>query len=54
VTGTVAEITPIISVDNHVVGSGLIGNVTKQISGYYNKVVFSQTKEYNNWLTAVW
>ncbi|HEY6535047.1 MAG TPA: branched-chain amino acid transaminase [Candidatus Nitrosocosmicus sp.] len=54
VTGTVAEITPIISVDNHVVGSGLMGNLTKQISEYYNKVVFSQTKDHKEWLTAVW
>jgi branched-chain amino acid aminotransferase len=54
VTGTAAEITPIISVDNHMVGSGQVGEITKKISNYYQKVVMSQISEYREWLTPVW
>jgi branched-chain amino acid aminotransferase len=54
VTGTAAEITPIISVDNHMVGSGQVGEITKKISDYYQKVVISQISEYREWLTPVW
>jgi branched-chain amino acid aminotransferase len=54
VTGTAAEITSIIGVDNHVIGNGLVGNVTKQISAYYQKVVVSEISQFREWLTAVW
>jgi branched-chain amino acid aminotransferase len=54
VTGTAAEITPVISVDNHMVGGGQVGEITKKISDYYQKVVVSQISEYREWLTPVW
>jgi branched-chain amino acid aminotransferase len=54
VTGTAAEITPVISVDNHLVGSGQVGEITKKISDYYQKTVTSQISEYREWLTPVW
>ena len=54
VTGTAAEITPVISVDNHLVGSGQVGEITKKISDYYQKAVTSQISEYREWLTPVW
>ena len=54
VTGTAAEITSIIGVDNHVIGNGLVGNITKQISAYYQKVVVSEISQFREWLTAVW
>ncbi|WP_148687724.1 branched-chain amino acid transaminase [Candidatus Nitrosocosmicus hydrocola] len=54
VTGTAAEITPIISVDNHKVGSGQVGEITKKISDFYQKVVVSQISDYREWLTPVW
>jgi branched-chain amino acid aminotransferase len=54
VTGTAAEITPVISVDNHMVGSGQVGEITKKISDYYQKIVTSQVSEYREWLTPVW
>ena len=38
VTGTAAEITSIIGVDNHVIGNGLVGNITKQISDLLSKI----------------
>ena len=54
VTGTVAEITSVIGVDNHVIGNGLVGNITKQISDYYQKLVLSEISQFKEWLTAVW
>lgn len=54
VTGTAAEITPIISVDNHMVSDGQVGEITKKISDFYQKVVVSQISDYREWLTPVW
>jgi branched-chain amino acid aminotransferase len=54
VTGTAAEITSVIGVDNHVIGNGLVGNITKQISDYYQKLVLSEISQFKEWLTAVW
>ena len=54
VTGTAAEITPIISVDNHKVGNGTVGEFTRKISDYYQKIVVSQIPDFNTWVTPVW
>lgn len=54
VTGTAAEITPIISVDDHTVGNGQVGKFTKKISEYYQKIVTSEIDDFNHWLTPVW
>ncbi|HYG00138.1 MAG TPA: branched-chain amino acid transaminase [Candidatus Saccharimonadales bacterium] len=54
VTGTAAEITPIISVDNHNVSNGEVGKITKKISDLYQKIVISQIPDYSDWLTPVW
>jgi branched-chain amino acid aminotransferase len=54
VTGTAAEITSIIGVDNHVIGGGLVGEITKQISGFYQKIVISEVSQFREWLTSVW
>lgn len=54
VTGTAAEITPIISVDNHNVSNGEVGKITKKISDLYQKIVISQIPDYRDWLTPVW
>ena len=54
VTGTAAEITSIINVDNHSIGNGMVGKITKQISDYYQKLVVSEISQFKEWLTAVW
>jgi branched-chain amino acid aminotransferase len=54
VTGTAAEITSIISVDNHLIGGGLVGKITKQISDFYQKLVISEVSQFKEWLTSVW
>ncbi len=53
-TGTAAEITPIISVDNHQIGTGKVGRISKKISDYYQKIVISEISEFKSWLTPVW
>jgi branched-chain amino acid aminotransferase len=54
VTGTAAEITSIISVDNQTIGNGLVGTVTKQISDFYRKLVISEISQFQEWLTPIW
>jgi len=49
--GTTAEIIPIISIDNYIIGDGVTGSFTKKIYNEYLNVV---TGSEPNWLTAVW
>jgi branched-chain amino acid aminotransferase len=53
-TGTAAEIVPVINVDGHVVGNGKEGPVTKKIREMYGNVVSAEAKDYMDWLTPVW
>ena len=49
--GTAAEIIPITSIDNQIIGNGLTGSFTKKIYKEYLNVV---TGSQPNWLTSVW
>ncbi|MBO6574660.1 MAG: branched-chain amino acid transaminase [Rhodothermales bacterium] len=51
-TGTAAEVTPIKSVDNYVIGSGARGPVTKAIQDAYFNVIHRGIDPYG-WLTPV-
>lgn len=53
-TGTAAEVTPVISVDGHQIGDGKEGIVTKSIREMYSKIVRAEVKAYMDWLTPVW
>ncbi|MEO9366151.1 MULTISPECIES: branched-chain amino acid transaminase [Candidatus Nitrosocaldus] len=53
-TGTAAEITPVISIDDHIVGDGKEGKVTRSIREIYAKTVRAEVKAYMDWLTPVW
>jgi branched-chain amino acid aminotransferase len=53
-TGTAAEITPIISVDGKKVGMGRIGIITNQIRSAYSDIVMGKNKKYSRWITAVY
>jgi branched-chain amino acid aminotransferase len=53
-TGTAAEIVPVVSIDDHIIGSGKEGPVTKKIREMYENVVSAGSKNYMNWLTPVW
>jgi branched-chain amino acid aminotransferase len=53
-TGTAAEIVPVVNIDGHEVGNGKEGPLTKNIREMYGKIVSSETKQYREWVTAVW
>jgi branched-chain amino acid aminotransferase len=53
-TGTAAEITPVISVDGKNVANGRVGKLTKQISSTYSDIVMDKNKKFTHWLTAVY
>ncbi|MEM0160649.1 MAG: branched-chain amino acid transaminase [Thermoplasmata archaeon] len=52
-SGTAAEITPIINVDNIKVGDGTVGVITKQIMDLYLDTVHGKIEKFKNWLTIV-
>lgn len=52
-TGTAAEVTPILSVDDHVFSKGKIGPITKQIKHAFLDVVQGRDKRYMKFLTLV-
>lgn len=53
-TGTAAEITPIISIDGKNIGSGKLGDITKQVMEEYYRIVNNQNVKYSDWLTEVY
>jgi len=53
-SGTAAEITPIIRVDHKKVGMGRIGSITKKLMSDYTNMVMNRNEKYANWLTAVY
>lgn len=53
-TGTAAEITPVIEVDNRKIGNGEIGKITKELQGIYFKAVRGILERYLSWLTPVY
>ena len=53
-TGTAAEITPIISMDGKKIGDGKPGNITKKMMGEYTDIVMNKNKDYSHWLTVVY
>ncbi len=52
-TGTAAEITPIVSIDNRVVGDGSPGPITRKIRDQYFKVVLGNISKYRDWISEV-
>ena len=52
-TGTAAEVTPIIQVDNIKINNGLPGPVTKQIQKQYFDLIRGKASKYEHWLTRV-
>jgi branched-chain amino acid aminotransferase len=52
--GTGMEITPVVAVDDYVIGSGERGRVTRALQETYFRIVRGQDPEYRDWLTAVY
>ena len=53
-TGTAAEITPIILIDGKKVGDGKPGDITKKMMSAYTDIVMNKNQNYSHWLTAVY
>ena len=53
-TGTAAEITPIISMDSKKIGNGKPGDITKKMMQEYTDIVMNKNDDYSHWLTEVY
>jgi len=53
-TGTAAEITPIIKIDGKKIGNGEPGNITKKMMDEYTDIVMNKDENYSHWLTPVY
>lgn len=52
-TGTAAEVSPIRSIDDAVLGNGEVGPVTRKIKDAYNAMVFGKDPRFDHYLTYV-
>jgi branched-chain amino acid aminotransferase len=52
-TGTAAEITPISSLDDRIIGNGARGPITEKIQSVYFDAVKGKSAKYMDWLTFV-
>lgn len=52
-TGTAAEVTPIQSVDDRMIGDGRPGEITRHLQGLYFQQVNGERQEHSDWLTLV-
>ena len=53
-TGTAAEITPIISMGLQKIGDGKPGDITKKMMQEYTDIVMNKNNNYSHWLTEVY
>ncbi len=53
-TGTAAEITPVISIDAKKVGDGKVGKITEKIRTIYSDITMGKNKKYSKWITSVY
>ena len=51
--GTGAQIAPIISIDNRLIGDGKVGKVVSEIQELYNNVVRGNVPQYKDWCVCV-
>lgn len=53
-TGTAAEITPVIEVDRRPIGAGTIGSTTARLQMLFSEVVRGQNRAYAEWCTPIY
>lgn len=53
-TGTAAEITPVISIDGKKIGDGKVGKTTESIRQIYSDITIGKNKKYSKWITQVY
>lgn len=52
-TGTGAEVTPVVKIDKRKVGTGHIGPITQQLQDIYFRVVHGNYPKYTRWLSKI-
>ena len=50
-TGTAAEVTPIIEIDNTKINNGIPGRITKVLQNNYFNLIRGKYDKHNEWLT---
>ncbi len=53
-SGTAAEIVPIVRIDQNIIGNGKVGIITSELISDYTDVVMNRNKKYSEWLTPVY
>ncbi len=53
-TGTAAEISPIIEVDRRAIGTGRVGPISEKLRGFFNDVVRGRVATYRRWCTPTY
>jgi len=53
-SGTAAEVTPIIKINHKKTGNGKVGKITKLLMSSYTDIVMNKNKKYSHWLTKVY
>ena len=53
-SGTAAEITPIIKINHKKIGNAKVGKITKILMSSYMDVVMNKNAKYSQWLTKVY
>lgn len=48
-TGTAAHVTPVLEIDHRPIGTGQVGQITKQIQNLYFDVVYGRHAKYRHW-----
>ncbi len=52
-TGTAAEVTPVVEIDNVMVGDGKVGEITRNLSLELESIIRNDPGKYSSWLTYV-
>ena len=52
-TGTAAEVTPVVQVDQSIIDDGIPGKITKKIQNEYFNLIRGKNMRYDHWLTRV-
>ena len=52
-TGTAAEVTPVVQVDQSKIGDGMTGKITRKVQKEYFDLIRGKNMKYDHWLTRV-
>ena len=53
-TGTAAEITPVVKIDSKKIGNEKVGQITEKVMSAYSEIVMNNNKKFSKWLTNVY